>query len=165
MTQLQRQNIQRLTGRWSILNLTVIRTNGAFATRSSQITLRTCLSESLGYRVLEHGVVFRFGSLKGTVRVPWLSIIKSPPMYALSVAHFTCNLGYYTLLTCLPQYFKHILHFDIKSVSLTVYILVCFLLAICRPSGCIVVSGVVVVGACNRSQMRTSKCTCLNVHV
>ena len=39
-------------------------------------------------------------------------------------------------------------------------------LAICRPSGCTVVSGVVVVvvvggGVCNRSQMRTSKCTCL----
>jgi len=32
------------------------------------------------------------------------------------------------------------------------------LLAICRPSGCTVVSGVVV-GICNRSQMRTSKCT------
>ena len=38
------------------------------------------------------------------------------------------------------------------------------LLAICRPSGCTVASGVVVVvggGVCNRSQMRTSKCTCL----
>jgi len=37
-------------------------------------------------------------------------------------------------------------------------------LAICRPSGCTVVSGVVVVvvvGVCNRSQMRTSKCTFL----
>jgi len=57
---------------------------------------------------------------QGTVRVPWLSIIKSVPVYALCVAHFTCNLGYYTLLTCLPQYFKHILHFDIKSVSRSV---------------------------------------------
>ena len=40
------------------------------------------------------------------------------------------------------------------------------LLAICRPSGCTVASGivsvvVVVVSVCNRSQMRTSKCTCL----
>jgi len=44
-------------------------------------------------------------------------------------------------------------------------------LAICRPSGCTVASGVVgvgvvvvvvvvVVGVCNCSQMRTSKCTC-----
>ena len=42
-----------------------------------------------------------------------------------------------------------------------------FLLAICRPSGCTVACGVVgvvvvvVVGVCNRSQMRTSKYTCL----
>ena len=36
-----------------------------------------------------------------------------------------------------------------------------YLLAICRPSGCTVVSSVVVVVViCNRSQMRTSKCTC-----
>jgi len=39
------------------------------------------------------------------------------------------------------------------------------LLAMCRPSGCTVASGVdgvvVVIGVCNRSQMRTSKCTCL----
>ena len=37
------------------------------------------------------------------------------------------------------------------------------LLATCRPSGCTVASGVVVVvvGDCNRSQMRTSKCICL----
>ena len=34
------------------------------------------------------------------------------------------------------------------------------LLAICRPSGCTVVSSDVV-GICNRSQMRTSECTCL----
>jgi len=34
-------------------------------------------------------------------------------------------------------------------------------LAICRPSGCNVASGVVVVGVCNSSQMRTSKYTCL----
>ena len=38
-----------------------------------------------------------------------------------------------------------------------------YLLAICRPSGCTVASGivVVVVGFCNCSQMRDSKCTCL----
>ena len=37
-------------------------------------------------------------------------------------------------------------------------------LAICCPSGCTVVFGVVVVvvgGVCNCSQMRTIKCTCL----
>jgi len=53
---------------------------------------------------------------QGPVRVPWLSFAKCLPLYALAVAHFTFNWGYYTLLTCLPQYFKHILQFDIKSV-------------------------------------------------
>jgi len=58
---------------------------------------------------------------QGTARVPWLSFAKSLPLYALAVAHFTCTCGYYTLLTCLPQYFKYILHFDIKSVSVENY--------------------------------------------
>jgi len=37
------------------------------------------------------------------------------------------------------------------------------LLAICRLGDCTVASGIVVVviSICNRSQMRTSKCTCL----
>jgi len=43
-------------------------------------------------------------------------------------------------------------------------------LAICRPGGCTLVSDVVVVvvvvvGVCNRSQMRTNKCICLNFGV
>jgi len=59
--------------------------------------------------------------LQGTLHVPWMSIFKCVPLYALAVAHFTCNIGYYTLLTTLPLYFKHILAFDIKSVSLSVY--------------------------------------------
>jgi len=58
-----------------------------------------------------------FVSFQRTLRVPWLSFAKSLPLYALAVAHFTFTWGYYTLLTCLPQYFKHILHFDMKSVS------------------------------------------------
>ena len=62
--------------------------------------------------------VFVYGLLlQKTLHVPWLKIFRCVPLYALAVAHFTCNIGYYTLLTCLPQYFKHILHFDIKSVS------------------------------------------------
>jgi len=37
------------------------------------------------------------------------------------------------------------------------------LLAVCHPTGCTVSSSIVgvVVSVCNRSQMRTSKCTCL----
>ena len=50
-----------------------------------------------------------------------------------------------------------------RAVQIIVRIfLILLYLAIRRPSGCIVASGVVVVvvvGVCNRSQMRTSKCT------
>jgi len=51
------------------------------------------------------------------MKVPWLAIVRSPPVWAVTIAHFTNNWGYYTLLTCLPTYLKKILHFDIKSVS------------------------------------------------
>jgi len=61
-------------------------------------------------------------------------------------------------------------HCKLKGIKVSVCFS-CFLihgsLAICRPSGCTVASGVVgvvvVVGVCDRSQMRTSKCkfTCL----
>jgi len=50
-----------------------------------------------------------------------------------------------------------------STIKETVSISYCFqvivsLLVTCHPSGCTVVSGVVV-GVCNHSQMRTSKCT------
>jgi len=50
-------------------------------------------------------------------KVPWLAIAKSPRVWAVSLAHFTNNWGYYTLLTWLPMFLKKIHHFDMKSVS------------------------------------------------
>jgi len=50
------------------------------------------------------------------MEVPWGPIAKSLPVWAVAIAHFTNNWGYYTLLTCLPLYLKNILHFDMKSV-------------------------------------------------
>ena len=81
------------------------------SSRSGVATLRTAIHLLLTY-LLTVAVLF-----EGSLRVPWLSFAKCLPLYALAAAHFTFNWGYYTLLTCLPQYFKHILHFDIKSVS------------------------------------------------
>jgi len=52
-------------------------------------------------------------------KVPWLKMATSLPVWAVCIAHFTNNWGYYTLLTCLPMYLKNILHFDMKSVSTT----------------------------------------------
>jgi len=56
-----------------------------------------------------------------SLRVPWLSLAKSLPLYALAVANITFDWGFYTLLSCLPQYFRDILHFDIETVSWCVH--------------------------------------------
>lgn len=47
--------------------------------------------------------------------VPWLSILKSLPFWAILIAHMGQNYGYETLMTLLPTFMKQILHFDIKS--------------------------------------------------
>jgi len=49
--------------------------------------------------------------------MPWLSVLTSLPFWALAVAHFTNNWGYYTLLTNLPSYLKYILGFDVTKVT------------------------------------------------
>lgn len=48
---------------------------------------------------------------------PWLAIWTSPAVWALIVAHFCNNWGFYTFLTCLPSYFKEVLNFSISQVS------------------------------------------------
>ncbi|XP_076823696.1 sialin-like [Clavelina lepadiformis] len=48
-------------------------------------------------------------------KVPWKEIAMSKPLWAISVAHFCNNWGFYTLLTCLPTYLKDVLRFDITQ--------------------------------------------------
>ncbi|XP_066109800.1 sialin isoform X4 [Saccopteryx bilineata] len=47
--------------------------------------------------------------------VPWISILKSLPLWAIVVAHFSYNWGFYTLLTLLPTYMKEILRFNVQE--------------------------------------------------
>ncbi|XP_023019242.1 putative inorganic phosphate cotransporter protein picot isoform X1 [Leptinotarsa decemlineata] len=47
--------------------------------------------------------------------VPWMSIAKSMPFYAILLAHMGHNYGYETLMTELPTYMKQIHHFSIKD--------------------------------------------------
>lgn len=51
-------------------------------------------------------------------RTPWRYIWTSPAVWAVIVAHFCNNWGFYTFLTCLPSYFKEVLNFPISKVSL-----------------------------------------------
>lgn len=48
--------------------------------------------------------------------IPWKAIATSLPFWAIMVAHFSENWGFYTLLTELPSYLKHSLKFDLAQV-------------------------------------------------
>uniref|UniRef100_A0A182SIQ7 Putative inorganic phosphate cotransporter n=1 Tax=Anopheles maculatus TaxID=74869 RepID=A0A182SIQ7_9DIPT len=47
--------------------------------------------------------------------IPWTSIAKSMPFYAILLAHLGQNYGYETLMTELPTYMKQVLRFSIKT--------------------------------------------------
>ncbi|XP_065162158.1 putative inorganic phosphate cotransporter isoform X2 [Atheta coriaria] len=47
--------------------------------------------------------------------IPWKSIIKSMPFWAILIAHMGHNYGYETLMTELPTYMKQVLRYDIKE--------------------------------------------------
>jgi MFS transporter, ACS family, solute carrier family 17 (sodium-dependent inorganic phosphate cotransporter), other len=51
-------------------------------------------------------------------RVPWGDFLRSPPVWAVTVAHFCFNWGYYTLLAWLPSYFELALGVSVQSSSL-----------------------------------------------
>ena len=43
------------------------------------------------------------------IPTPWAQILMSPPVWAIVIAHFCKNWGFYTLLACMPTYFKQAL--------------------------------------------------------
>lgn len=47
--------------------------------------------------------------------VPWVPMLKSIPLWAIVVAHFSYNWTFYTLLTLLPTYMKEILRFNVQE--------------------------------------------------
>jgi hypothetical protein len=49
--------------------------------------------------------------------VPWGDFFKSPPVWAVTVAHFCFNWGYYTLLAWLPSYFEMALGLNVQESS------------------------------------------------
>lgn len=59
--------------------------------------------------------------------VPWRSILKSAPFWAILVAHMGQNYGYETLMTELPTFMKQVLHFNIKAVSTHLYLLLVYI--------------------------------------
>ncbi|XP_004696361.1 sialin isoform X1 [Echinops telfairi] len=47
--------------------------------------------------------------------VPWIPMLRSLPLCAIVVAHFSYNWTFYTLLTLLPTYMKEILRFNVQE--------------------------------------------------
>ncbi|KAL6755902.1 carbohydrate transporter [Haematococcus lacustris] len=52
------------------------------------------------------------------LKVPWLAFFSSPPVWAVTVAHFCFNWGYYTLLAWLPSYFELALGLNVEKSSI-----------------------------------------------
>lgn len=50
--------------------------------------------------------------------MPWGVFLRSPPVWAIIVAHFCFNWGYYTLLAWLPSYFEMALGLNVGNSSL-----------------------------------------------
>ncbi|XP_063973825.1 sialin [Diachasmimorpha longicaudata] len=50
--------------------------------------------------------------------VPWLSVLKSGPMWAITITQCGQSWAFYTLLTELPAYMDRILHFDVQQDAL-----------------------------------------------
>ncbi|RUS89877.1 hypothetical protein EGW08_002407 [Elysia chlorotica] len=49
------------------------------------------------------------------VHPPWQQILTSGPVWAIAVAHFTENWGFYTWLTELPSFMTHVLKFHMDE--------------------------------------------------
>ncbi|KAI8472147.1 MAG: carbohydrate transporter [Monoraphidium minutum] len=57
------------------------------------------------------------GAVGAAGAVPWRAFMTSRPVWAVTVAHFCFNWGYYTLLAWLPSYFELALGLDVQSSS------------------------------------------------
>ncbi|XP_049865733.1 vesicular glutamate transporter 1-like isoform X1 [Pectinophora gossypiella] len=51
------------------------------------------------------------------IRHPWRAMLTSAPVWAIVMAHFTENWGFYTLLTFLPTFMQDIFHFETSQTG------------------------------------------------
>ncbi|KAL8592937.1 hypothetical protein ACOMHN_050764 [Nucella lapillus] len=71
------------------------------------------------------------------VHPPWLRMVSSLPVWAIVVAHFAENWGFYTWLTQLPTFMKHVLHINLTVgglFSALPYLMMC---VIVMTGGCL----------------------------
>ena len=58
--------------------------------------------------------LFHTNTITFQVHVPYGEFFKSLPVWAVTVAHFSFNWGYYTLLAWLPSYFEMALGLEVR---------------------------------------------------
>ncbi|KAL3272619.1 hypothetical protein HHI36_014086 [Cryptolaemus montrouzieri] len=65
------------------------------------------------------------------LKVPWKSIFTSIPFWAICVAHFGNNYGFFTLLTEMPSFMQGVFKFDMEANSLlsALPFLACFIVS------------------------------------
>ncbi|XP_060801007.1 vesicular glutamate transporter 1 isoform X2 [Amyelois transitella] len=51
------------------------------------------------------------------LRHPWKAMLTSPPVWAIVMAHFSENWGFYTLLTFLPTFMRDVFKFEISQTG------------------------------------------------
>ncbi|KAJ0180066.1 hypothetical protein K1T71_004657 [Dendrolimus kikuchii] len=51
------------------------------------------------------------------IRHPWAAMLTSGPVWAIVMAHFSENWGFYTLLTFLPTFMKDVFHFETSQTG------------------------------------------------
>ena len=49
--------------------------------------------------------------------IPWRRMATSGPLWAIIAGNMVSNWGFYNLLTCMPQYMKEVLHYDISTLG------------------------------------------------
>lgn len=89
---------------WSILWFVLVFETPATHPRIT-VEEKEYIETSIGFTATNHKVL----------KVPWLKMLLSPCVWAIIITHALSVFGYFTIVNQLPNYFKNILHFDIKK--------------------------------------------------
>ena len=80
---------------------------------------------------------------------PWRAMLTSKPVWAIIIAHFTENWGFYTLLTSLPMFMRDVLEYSLDAAGILLMAVVVqvgengksfFLISYFHPRGALLLS-------------------------
>ncbi|CAH1263098.1 SLC17A8 [Branchiostoma lanceolatum] len=72
---------------------------------------------TISYQELEYirQTIIVEGGVAKEGAIPWKKVLTSGPVWAILVAHFCENWGFYTMLTSLPLFLQQIFHYDLDE--------------------------------------------------